>query len=114
MVEGARLESVYTVIPYRGFESLSLRQPSLATCPAANAGHAIALTRRFLSEKMRRALLHLEGKNPNPAAIAERGVFPAGSNTLKCYLMVVLWSVPRRETRDKESPVDARGSWCRA
>ena len=25
MVEGARLESVYTVIPYRGFESLSLR-----------------------------------------------------------------------------------------
>ena len=26
MVEGARLESVYTVIPYRGFESLSLRQ----------------------------------------------------------------------------------------
>ena len=26
MVEGARLESVYTVTPYRGFESLSLRQ----------------------------------------------------------------------------------------
>ena len=26
VVEGARLESVYTVIPYRGFESLSLRQ----------------------------------------------------------------------------------------
>ena len=25
VVEGARLESVYTVIPYRGFESLSLR-----------------------------------------------------------------------------------------
>ena len=25
MVEGARLESVYTVTPYRGFESLSLR-----------------------------------------------------------------------------------------
>ena len=26
MVEGARLESVYTLIAYRGFESLSLRQ----------------------------------------------------------------------------------------
>ena len=26
MVEGARLESVYTVTPYRGFESLPLRQ----------------------------------------------------------------------------------------
>ncbi len=26
MVEGARLESVYAVFPYRGFESLSLRQ----------------------------------------------------------------------------------------
>ena len=26
MAEGARLESVYTVTPYRGFESLSLRQ----------------------------------------------------------------------------------------
>ena len=26
VVEGARLESVYTVTPYRGFESLSLRQ----------------------------------------------------------------------------------------
>ena len=26
MAEGARLESVYTVFPYRGFESLSLRQ----------------------------------------------------------------------------------------
>ena len=26
MAEGARLESVYTVSPYRGFESLSLRQ----------------------------------------------------------------------------------------
>ena len=25
MVEGARLESVYTLIAYRGFESLSLR-----------------------------------------------------------------------------------------
>ena len=25
VVEGARLESVYTVTPYRGFESLSLR-----------------------------------------------------------------------------------------
>ena len=27
MVEGARLESVYTVTPYRGFESLLLRHP---------------------------------------------------------------------------------------
>ncbi len=26
MAEGARLESVYTLIAYRGFESLSLRQ----------------------------------------------------------------------------------------
>ncbi len=26
VAEGARLESVYTVTPYRGFESLSLRQ----------------------------------------------------------------------------------------
>ena len=26
MVEGARLESVYTLIAYRGFESLPLRQ----------------------------------------------------------------------------------------
>jgi hypothetical protein len=26
VVEGARLESVYTLIAYRGFESLSLRQ----------------------------------------------------------------------------------------
>ncbi len=29
MVEGARLECVYAVIPYRGFESHPLRQPSL-------------------------------------------------------------------------------------
>jgi hypothetical protein len=28
VVEGARLESVYAVIPYRGFESLSLRHVS--------------------------------------------------------------------------------------
>ena len=27
VVEGARLESVYTVTPYRGFESLLLRHP---------------------------------------------------------------------------------------
>jgi hypothetical protein len=29
VVEGARLESEYTAKPYRGFESLPLRQPSL-------------------------------------------------------------------------------------
>ena len=31
VVEGARLESVYTVTPYRGFESLLLRHPRPAT-----------------------------------------------------------------------------------
>ena len=31
MVEGARLESVYALIAYRGFESLSLRQIAIAT-----------------------------------------------------------------------------------
>ena len=31
MVEGARLESVYTVTPYRGFESLLLRHFVLAS-----------------------------------------------------------------------------------
>ncbi len=36
VVEGARLESVYTVTPYRGFESLSLRQPVLLWGDAGN------------------------------------------------------------------------------
>ena len=37
MVEGARLESVYTVTPYRGFESLLLRHPSFSSRSSAFA-----------------------------------------------------------------------------
>ncbi len=33
VVEGARLESVYTVIPYRGFESHPIRQPAVFPIP---------------------------------------------------------------------------------
>ena len=33
MVEGARLESVYTAKPYRGFEPLPLRQPDRQAVP---------------------------------------------------------------------------------
>ena len=38
MVEGARLESVYTAKPYRGFESLSLRH--LSHCPFRKAKYS--------------------------------------------------------------------------
>ena len=40
MAEGARLESVYTLIAYRGFESLSLRQFDYA-----RAGSLLSLQR---------------------------------------------------------------------
>src|SRR5690606_4468614 len=40
VVEGARLESVYTVTPYRGFESLPLRHlPCPGLSIAATCGH---------------------------------------------------------------------------
>ena len=43
MVEGARLESVYAVTPYRGFESLSLRQ----TKNPASAGFLVWSSERY-------------------------------------------------------------------
>ncbi len=53
MAEGARLESVYTVTPYRGFESLSLRQlPSPHNLPG------------YLKRQPTRHTLKREGSNP--------------------------------------------------
>ena len=50
MAEGARLESVYTVTPYRGFESLPLRQMKKRALVARflfGAGEAMMRTLRF-------------------------------------------------------------------
>jgi hypothetical protein len=44
-VEGARLESVYTFIAYRGFESLSLRVKLLIKLIIASIGPSVTLGR---------------------------------------------------------------------
>ncbi len=47
MVEGARLESEYTAKPYRGFESLPLRQVIVASFPFWDTANWRVIKRLF-------------------------------------------------------------------
>ena len=107
VVEGARLESVYTVTPYRGFESLLLRHPARPQGWARWWNRERPRTRRFELEaslSSRRGPKRSEGqslllRHPFPHLLrGPRGCLPARRKNLekivKCLQVVNLRRLP--------------------